>query len=722
MTVGVLAPIVVFAALVVFQLARLERDEAQRRLVHAARGLSESLDRELTGTIRTLQALAESNALERDDLQTFADEARRVIRTEPTWLTVILVEADGTQVLNTRLPSGAAMPPLQESWSFQRLLESKEPVVGHVVRGFDGSLAFPVRVPVLRDGEVKYALTAVITSEGLKSVVNADTSPEVWARTLVDGAGVVAARTRDPSRFVGQKATSEFLEKRAKAGEGVHSLISIDGQKVYSALTFSKLSGWTASVVAPRDVLDGPVKRSTSISIGFGLALLLLSGLAAYLLSRRIEVSIQQASAAADALSTGATVVLEPTKVHELDELQASLERSAELLQQRELERDEHLAAAEAARSEAIAATRAKDEFLALLGHELRNPLAPLVTSLEILKRKGLAGTPQFDVMSRQLSHVVRLVDDLLDLSRITRGKLTLMPEPTELATVIDRAVEMTSPLIVQHQHVLTRDVPDSGLVVNADPDRLTQVIANLLTNAARYTPDGGRIQLRAAVDEGEVVVSVEDNGQGITQDLLSKIFDAFIQGPRSIDRKEGGLGIGLALVRSVVVAHGGRVEAASAGLGRGSTFTIRIPRSHRQVTPQARPAVSAPTEASPLRILIVDDNVDAAEALGDFLALEGYLIALAHDGEAALRELESFEADIVLLDIGLPRADGYTVSAHIRDRFPTRVPIFAALTGYGQANDRERSVEAGFQYHFVKPVNVDELLQVLEKHRARAA
>ncbi|MFP2910760.1 sensor histidine kinase, partial [Pyxidicoccus sp. 3LFB2] len=277
----------------------------------------------------------------------------------------------------------------------------------------------------------------------------------------------------------------------------------------------------------------------------------------------------------------------EPSDVRELARLNEALVRSGGLLEAQERERDAHLEVAEAARAEAIAATQAKDAFLAMLGHELRNPLAPIVSSLEVLRLRGLAQTPEHQVIQRQLSHVVRLVDDLLDLARIVRGQMSLHRAPLELSAVVARAVEVVTPLVEKRQHTLDVAVPATGLTVLGDPDRLTQVVTNLLTNAAKYTPPGGRLQVRAESGADDVVLTVTDDGEGIEPELAGRIFTPFVQGPRSVDRSVGGLGIGLALVQSVVTAHGGRVSVHSEGPGRGSTL-------HRLAAPPRRGAPAA--------------------------------------------------------------------------------------------------------------------------------
>lgn len=365
-------------------------------------------------------------------------------------------------------------------------------------------------------------------------------------------------------------------------------------------------------------------------------------------------------------------------------------------------------------RKRADAASRAKDEFLAMLGHELRNPLTPIVTALHLLRLKTPEPGRELAILERQVSHLVRLVDDLLDISRITRGKVALKKESIELADAAAHAIEMADPLFDQHRHRLDVHIPKTGLGIHADPGRIAQVIANLLTNAARYTKPGGEISLVAGRDESEIFFTVRDNGIGMTPELVRRVFDLFVQGDRASDRAEGGLGLGLALVQSLVRMHGGRVEAASEGLGRGSRFTVRLPALGADGAPADEERPSRVTLAARRRILVVDDNVDAAELLAEILRGEGHEVRVAFDGPRGLEAAESFGPSIAVLDIGLPVMDGYELARRIRE-LPLPVRLIA-MTGYGQPADRERTRAAGFDAHVVKPVSVDVLLAELDR------
>jgi signal transduction histidine kinase/ActR/RegA family two-component response regulator len=362
------------------------------------------------------------------------------------------------------------------------------------------------------------------------------------------------------------------------------------------------------------------------------------------------------------------------------------------------------------ARRDAEAANRAKDEFLAMLGHELRNPLAPILTALQLMRLRGVTGAErERTIIERQVRHVVGLVDDLLDVSRITRGKVQLKRERVDLAELVAKAIEMTSPAIEERHHALSVDVP-RGLVVEGDPARLAQVFANLLTNAAKYTEDGGRITVVGRREGNDALVSVTDNGTGIAADMLPHIFDLFTQERQDIDRSEGGLGLGLAIVRSLVQAHGGSASATSEGKGSGATFTVRLPTTTAPIEAASSPLhpVTAPLQGR--RVLVVDDNRDAAELLSDSLRTLGHEVRVALDGPSALDAARAFRPEVALLDLGLPVMDGFELATRLRSDPGSSAIELIAVTGYGQEIDRRRTREAGFGEHLVKPVDLDRL------------
>ncbi len=362
-------------------------------------------------------------------------------------------------------------------------------------------------------------------------------------------------------------------------------------------------------------------------------------------------------------------------------------------------------------------ASRAKDEFLAMLGHELRNPLSPIVTALQLMKMRGDTQTAREQgIIQRQVDHLIRLVDDLLDISKLTRGKIQLHKETVEIGDVLNKAVEMAGVLLEQRQHRLVVHVPSRGLRWWGDPVRLAQVVSNLLTNAARYTPIGGEVRLSAFRDTSQITISVQDNGCGIAPHMLSRVFDLFVQGERGVDRAEGGLGIGLALVKSLVGMHGGSVAVKSEGLGRGSEFIVRLPLQPAAAAAPREATGAAIASAKRQRVLVVDDNADAADMLGLALRAQGHQVVVAHDPVAALNSLEGFTPDVAVLDIGLPVMDGYELAARMRERLGEGRCRLYALTGYGLETDRARSKAAGFEMHLVKPVNIDRLLALVDE------
>lgn len=369
----------------------------------------------------------------------------------------------------------------------------------------------------------------------------------------------------------------------------------------------------------------------------------------------------------------------------------------------------------------AESANRAKDEFLAMLGHELRNPLAPIITALQLMQLRGVtAAEKERGIIERQAKHLVALVDDLLDVSRVTQSKIQLRKILVETGEVVAKAIETASPLLEEKRHALSIDVPASGLRIDADPERLAQVIANLLTNASKYTEPNGLVQISARRDGGNAVITVSDNGIGISSDMLPIVFDMFVQERQALNRSRGGLGLGLAIAKSMTVLHGGTIEAHSEGQGRGSTFIVRIPlaaekAAHAPSGPDG--AIHPANRGDGLQILIVDDNEDAALLLSDMLQLYGHCTAIAHDGYSALETAEKMQADVALLDIGLPGMDGYELARRLRRQKPAQNMHLIAITGYGQQNDQRQARSAGFAGHLVKPIDMQQLDTMLKTY-----
>jgi PAS domain S-box-containing protein len=440
----------------------------------------------------------------------------------------------------------------------------------------------------------------------------------------------------------------------------------------------------------------------------------------------RVPVMVSINPAPLEAPEAGCAIVV--TDLTELRQAQESLRKANEELETRirartadlqcanmalEIEIAERMRAQEALQNK----DRQKDEFLAILAHELRNPLAPLSNAVQIMKRpdldeKRLAWC--HDVIDRQIEHMVRLVDDLLDVSRISRGKIELKREYLELSAIIDSAVESTLPFIEATGHQLTVSLPDEPLVLNADPVRLTQVFANLLNNAAKYMKAGGDIYLSVRRQGTTARVSVRDTGIGIPAEALLSIFDLFTQVNIGASHAQGGLGIGLALARSLVQMHGGSIEVYSAGPGQGSDFVVYLPLVAEYHDDAKASQDSSAGHHSPQRILVVDDNRDAADSLGMLLESLGAEVQVVYDGRTALETLKVFTPSMILLDLGMPEMDGYEVARRIRKQPCLRDVVLIALTGWGQKKDRERTRMEGFDHHLIKPVDIEVLKTLL--------
>jgi two-component system, sensor histidine kinase len=402
--------------------------------------------------------------------------------------------------------------------------------------------------------------------------------------------------------------------------------------------------------------------------------------------------------------------------------------RSALRGRERQYQLRDHIVELERARDAEAQAARRKDEFLAMLAHELRNPLAPVRNALHVLMN-GFGDDParreQLQaMMSRQVDHMVRLVDDLVEVSRLSRGIVHLQREHLDLRDILRNATDLSQPLIDSGGQSLELELPDQPLSIDADPVRIAQVFGNLLNNAAKYSGQGDRIELSARREGGQAVVRVRDSGMGIDTEVLPRVFDLFTQGRRSLPQAQDGLGIGLALVRSLLEMHGGTITAHSDGPGTGAEFVVRLPLASAVARPEPviaqAPAPTVPvcangTGARPARVLVVDDNVDAAASLAMVLESIGLPHRIVHDGASALREASDFAPQVVLLDIGMPGMDGYEVARQLRGQPATRDALLVAVTGWSQAQDRRRSREAGFDHHFAKPVDIDALTALLD-------
>ena len=716
LVLGAILPGALLTGILVWRAFANNRAISERRLIESARVDASALDREFASIIGTLGLLATSPALEDEDLKGFYEEGQRVQSTHPGWYAILLLSGDGRPLLSTRQPWGAPLQGVSDSESLQRLVTTHKPVVGNVrpAPQGDSEPVVAIRVPVMRQNRVKYALSAIVNVDLLARLVPQQLpDSEEWTRTILDSEGTIAVRTRGAEDYVGAPANEAFRVRIREAPESVSNETTREGTRVYAAFSRGTY-GWTAVVVVPRAVLDAPLRGST-IGVLTGAALLLLCGLAVVLLvSRRLSTDLAAASAAAEAVAEGRPLPRADPHVAETMRLHRSLETAAALLEKRARERDEQIRRADATRREAEEANQTKDQFLAVLGHELRNPLAPSLTALELMKaRDPNVFTREREVLERQVAHMVRLVNDLLDVSRLARGKVHLDRRRFELREAVDRAVDMARPLLAQHRHTLDVSVPASGLLVDADLDRIVQVLSNLLTNAAKYTPPGGRVALVASTSADRVVIACEDDGPGIPEDLMPKLFAPFAQGPRALDRREGGLGLGLALARTFTELHGGTISVEARQPQAGSRFVVTLPLAPLSAVSEPASPLRADEAVAAQRILVVDDNADACEMLRVALGQAGHELAVAANGPDALAMAPGFRPSVGVLDIGLPGMDGYDLARRLRAAYP-RIRLIA-LTGYGRPGDLEAATAAGFDAHCAKPITTAALLDLID-------
>ncbi len=718
LVVGTLLPVLLLTAFLVRRLVDANHATIDRRLLEASRATAALVDAELSGTIRALQALALSPRLDAGDLQGFYADAKELQASQPTWLAVVLRDHDGIQAVNTNRPWGAPPVEVRDLSGVREIFEGRAPIIGtlRLNEGFGAERVVPVRVPVIRGDRVIYSLTAMITPTRLADLIRQSRSfPDEWVRAVSDTNYVIVARTRDPEHWIGRTATPTFLQRVARGDEGVSRDVSLEGYPVYGAFTRAPLSRWVAGVAVPVSVVESDFQRSMALLGWLAVLVLGLGGGAAYVIARRIARNISVAASAADALAIGREPALPPTSVTEMQRLADALVRASDLLKDRERERDARVSRADAARAEAEAADRAKDEFMAMLGHELRNPLAPALTALHLVKqRAGAYAAQECEIVERQVRHLARLVDDLLDVSRVRRGSIDLRRERVTIASVVARAIEMAAPLVQGRTHTLVIDVPPD-LRVDGDPQRLAQVFTNIIGNAAKYTEPRGRITVSARRDQGWIVVECRDNGIGIRADLLPRVFDLFVQGDRGLDRRQGGLGLGLGVARTLVERHGGTIEARSDGPGRGSTFVVRLPAPEVDDEPFVS-ANETPWAGIPANthVLVVEDNPDALEMLVRSLRAAGMLVEGTADAIAALERAGTSAPHVAVLDIGLPRIDGYELARQLRKAVPSIRLV--ALTGYGRDADEAAARDAGFDIFLVKPVSVDLLLECISE------
>ncbi len=699
-----LLPLVIVLGWGLDHLVAERRAEAERSVLELSRALATAVDAELSSVTTLLQQLSTSDELERADLRSFRLSTRRTAE-QLGWYYVTLSDGEGRILLRTNEPFGASNPVSVEPQSLIRAIETGRPVVSHVIESrLFNSPSFAVRVPVMRGGQVVYVLSAVLPTTRILSVLTRQNIPPGSVTSVFDHTSRRVARVPSSTSTYPSPTLQELLNRGDS--QGVGRTLTVEGAEAYAG--YSRIPGarWVVAVgMSVAEANEGLHALLRAVAIGLA-ASLALAVLLAWVLSLRVLEPIHTLKQGALALGRGAPVQLPQLDIDELDEVALALTAAAS-------DRDRAAAQVNNALRTAEEANRSKDQFLAVLGHELRNPLAPIATAVQLMALKGDDKTVQERrIIERQLFHVTRLVDDLLDVSRITSGRLTIRHEPVRVANVLSQVVDSIRPSLEQRALSLELAPDMSEAWVAGDEVRLVQIFNNLLINAVKFTPPGGSIRVKATMSEREVQVDVEDTGIGITTAELERVFDLFYQAPQSADRARGGLGLGLPIVKSLVDMHGGSVHASSAGSGQGSCVTVRLPRCEAPAFSEEPAAVSLAQGAG--KVLVVDDNVDAADTCATLLEMSGYSVRSAYTPEAALELLRHFTPDVAILDIGLPGMSGYELARRMRTAPLGYRGRLVALTGYGQASDMAASQEAGFDAHVTKPVAPDTLLDLV--------
>ena len=725
MVAAIMLPLVFASAFAVKKIWHEQQAAAFGSLQKTVDAVALLVDADLQASISALYALGNSEHLQTDNFEEFYEQAKAVNRTPDTW--VALLREDGSQILNTAVPypaapavSAANSPP---NGIVATVLATQKPFISDVFVGpRTGRHLISVYVPTKAVGAKKYVVAQGFALTHGKNLATQLTVPADWIVAVVDRKGQLVARSHKSEEFVGKPARPELLAAAAQKNEGMVRTLTVEGIDSYVAFDSARLTDWTIAVAAPVALMDAPGLRAVMMANAGFIIATLISGILAFLFGRRFIAAIHSASTAAVSLGRGQTPKPARTSIVEVDALNQSLADAGALLEKErqalgaaELERERLLQVERLAHDMAEKENRAKDNFLAMLGHELRNPLAAISGAVSVLTRgdkSPLEASRYLGIIRRQNNHLVHIIDDLLDVSRLIAGKIVLEKHAVDLAECVHNCVDGLKAAQRLSGHTL--NVTAQPVWINADPVRVEQIIINLIGNALKFSVTGTTITVDLHADSGQAVLRVQDQGTGMTPELLAEVFEPFVQGPAPADASHSGMGIGLALVKQLIELHGGMVTVASAGRNLGSTFTCRFPII-------AAPAAANASEfghrmtATSSTLLYVEDNADARAVMSEMLRLSGYEVREAASGAQALAAVRLQRPDAIVLDIGLPDMNGFDVARQIR-RLPdcSDVPIIT-LTGYGQARDKDAAAQVGCNAHLVKPVDPDELMRTLE-------
>ncbi|WP_332877949.1 ATP-binding protein [Massilia sp. S19_KUP03_FR1] len=716
-------PVAAVCALAVNLLWHVQHDAAIDRVRENVRLVRLVIDGDLYRAQSVMRTMANSQALASQDMARVYREMQAMNAGSGAWM--VLYNEQGEQILNTRLPYGSAGSALgvrpQPGEVAQMLAAGKGWITGMRWRAALKNSFVAVEEPIDLGSGRRYVLAQAYSPAWFTSAFTGRALPPGWIAGLADRNGAVIARSESPPRS-GARIKPELLRALDDARTDVLRHRNVEGVEVYDVFTHSRLAGWSVTIGAPVDGIDRPVWTSALMILGGMVFAFVLALVLTALFGQRLVRYVGRAALAARRVGRHDDVAaLAPSGVREFDMLNSAImEANARLrgeMRSRLLVEDERnalLAEAQRARGHAEAQNAAKDEFLAMLGHELRNPLGAVSNAVRVLDSERASPAMQLrarQVLLRQSDHLAKLVDDLLDVNRVLMGKFTLAPHRIDLAAVVQRSLETLDGVGRTARFTVQTSVQPAW--VEADPTRLAQIVDNVIDNAIKYSPDGGVLALtvRSAGAFAELVVT--DAGVGVAPDLLPHVFDMFVQASQPLQRAQGGLGIGLSLVRRLAEMHGGSASLTSGGLGQGSRFTLRLPLAQEGAAAVAPPVLAS--AALPRRVLLVEDNDDARETMSMLLATCGCTVLAAANGPDGVALAASGQPALGFIDIGLADMDGYAVARALRADPRTRTMRLIALTGYGSTRDRDAALAAGFDLHLTKPISLEQLVAALQ-------
>lgn len=704
-------PMMLLSGVVMNRLLKNTYDSSKRLLVKTADEMVMGVDHEIRTTIRTLEALSVVASLKRHNLKSFRNVIAQVNKTQNTWATIFLHDSKGKWLLNAEQPYGTKFGPPLEPESLLKTIATGRPTIGKIIRipkdMLPSSYGFAVRVPVKdQDNKVIYVLSAIITSDGLNNLMNRyGTAPNEWVRSLVDANGIVAARSRNPDKYIGGPATDTMLHFLNEKGQGLEAMKTLDGISAYTAFSTASFSGWHSAIAVPAEVLEAKTTDAKRTIVIMALAMFVLSTLVTLYFARWLRKTIKAGSDSAAVLAQGQVPKMEPSAITEVDTLRNSLLSASQLLRSRD---------------------RAKSEFLANMSHELRTPLGIVTGMIDLISNNVIPDdelNKSWEIVKRNGDQLLRLIDDILDLSKVEARRLNVEKIDFSIRDLVSLVVEDFSPKADERGIQLRTAFEErSPTIINTDPVRIKQIIYNLVGNAVKFTHKG-HVEIRLhALNENVVRITVSDTGIGLNEQQQSVLFSEFTQGDSSHTRKYGGTGLGLSLSRKLARLLGGDVVLIASQPNKGSIFEITFQTYAKEVFSEvetsADPKIETIKKSDPAKtakILLAEDSPDNVILIKAYLKQMKLDIEVAHNGLEALNLANTKNFDLILMDIQMPDMDGYEATRLLRAA-GVQIPI-VALTAHALTEHRTKALDAGFSDFLTKPIERERLIKVLHKY-----